>query len=167
MTVFDEIKPTVKGHSVNGLGGVIFGIGVLDMSQEMNGVQIHSWITFVEYELFAKPAIIDSLKNYEGSDPIVLIGHSYGCPIIMDAARAVKKEIHLLFCVDGALMKPVPENVKTAVQIFPRFGRIGFPIRLAEGNSTTQVIERTLSGGHVSVASNPATKRLLMQQVLK
>jgi len=118
--------------------------------------------------------------------PLVVGGHSYGADNAVRLCRELQKrgiEVDLLLLLDATSPPPIPGNVRRCVHYYEPtiFGRLlpfalaGHPVRLADPQARTELVNRRISRNpiisaidvvaHFTVDADPAIHELCLGEI--
>lgn len=159
--VSNEVK--ARTYLVNGIASAVpfIGYGMNNLGKKIPGAKVFSYITSVEGNGIIKPNILADIEaryKKNPSEPINLIGISYGANMITDiasklAARGIP--VNYMGIIEGGSMKALKDNVKKADNfICTGVDCTRKKVRLSGGNGRTALQEFLLSDSHINLGNN-------------
>jgi hypothetical protein len=180
-----EAKQAGNAYLVRGLIGV-FSTGMDELSVRLNDAGVRSHVFQDAQENGLADWIIDAYKGAPQSEPLVLIGHSYGADDVVRIARKLEPhniKVDLMITVDATTPPELPANVGICYNYYqsqvltdgiPMFR--GIPLRKAPGAERVVLYNVDLrrdrkdllvdGTNHINIDKNPLLHRLLVEQVL-
>ena len=126
-----------RTYIVNGLVSAVpfIGYGMNNLGKKIPGAKVFSYITSVEGNSIIKPNIIEDIESRykrNPSEPINLIGISYGAKMITEIASTLARKnipVNYLGIIEGGTMRPIKANVRKVDNFICTGGRLRQEIR--------------------------------------
>lgn len=172
-------------YLVRGLIGV-FSTGMDELSTKLQDAGLRSHVYQDAQEHALADWLIEAYKDKPSSEPLILIGHSYGADDVVRIARKLEPhniKVDLMITVDATTPPEVPSNVAVCYNYFqsqvltdgiPMFR--GIPLKKAPGAEGVQLTNVDLrhdrkdllqdGTNHINIDKNPLLHRVVVQQVL-
>ncbi|MEO0329448.1 MAG: hypothetical protein AAF217_12715 [Pseudomonadota bacterium] len=153
-----------RTYIVNGLVSAVpfIGYGMNNLGKRIPGSKVFSYITSVEGNGVIKPNIISDIEaryKQNPSEPINLIGISYGAGMITDIANTLARKnipVNYMATIEGGKMKTIKANVRQIDNFICTGADCSRSrVNLAGGNTTTTLNQFSYKDGHINLGNNP------------
>lgn len=175
VSAVERKKPAVSGfqgdiYLVRGLGGLTSGMNILGASMKQAGIDAKV-VGQSSWESVAAQIVADR-KAY-GRKPVILIGHSLGANAIIKISQSLKKsgiEVDYLISFAAASPRPVPSNVRKAVNYYFSSGALG-KILVADKDFRGSLQNLDYANkpgiGHFNIEEQPGIHSEIIRSVLR
>ena len=159
---------------INGLASSveIIGSGFEGLGRKIPGSKSYSYSSLVESATIIRSQVTRDIKQTHRKNPNVrinLIGFSYGANLMTWIVRELAKdniEVNYLATLEGPVLLSIPDNVRVADN-FSCTGLNCFRmnLKLAAGNSRTQLLNRKIRSSHVAMGGDETVHRIILKQI--
>jgi len=165
---------TSKTYLLNGLASAIpfIGYGFTNLSKKIPGSELYSYATPLEGSTVIRASVLRSIEAAYARDPHVeinLIGISYGTNVVTNIASVLHRKgipVHYLAGVEGPLPRAIKANVEKADSfICTNLDCFRVPLRLASGNSQTQLSSFKVGMSHIPLGDSDELHNRVLQQI--
>ncbi len=164
-----------KTYLINGIASAVpfIGFGMNNLGKKVSGdKRVYSFMTPVEGVAVIRPSIIKEIEQRyrrDPTEPINLIGISYGADMITTIARSLSSKgipVHYLGVIDGTRLAPIEPNVFRVDNFTCTFiDCTRAKIRLAPGNQISVVNEFSIKSAHIPLSDNKFLHKRVLQQL--
>jgi len=177
-TLFLSVAVSTSAHArtyiVNGIASAVpfIGYGMNNLGKKIPGAKVFSYITSIEGNRVIKPRILQDIESRYArnpSEPINLIGISYGANMVSEiAGRLAKKGIpvNYLGIIEGTSLRAIPATVSKADNFICTNAECSKkPVRLSGGNTNTSLGQFTYKDGHIDLGNNNKVHNRILSRI--
>ena len=164
----------------------IWSTGIDKLGEEINAVGIRANVYRCEQWEELTDTIVEKYKNQKVTEPLVLVGHSWGADHTLDLARKLEEahiNVDLIVTLDPVTPPKVPANVKWCHNVYQTNGIWqpipyfrGVPLEKEEGSTEklenlnirkdrTDLLEPDTD--HYNIEKNPKIHKEVLEQIEK
>ena len=163
-----------RTYIVNGIASAVpfIGYGMNNLGKRIPGAKVFSYVTSIEGNRIIKPRILQDIETRYArnpSEPINLIGISYGANLVSEiAGRLAKKGIpvNYLGIIEGTSLRAIPPTVAKADNFMCTSAECTKKrVRLSGGNTITSLGEFTYRDGHIDLGNNKKVHSRIISRI--